>query len=45
MAIVLCTMLTNKKMAQKLYKKWTSYRVEVSQEFSEKLKNFIPASV
>jgi len=33
------------KMAQRLHKKWTSYHVEVSQELSEKLKSFNPASL
>ena len=33
------------KMGQKLYKKWTTYQVEISQEFSEKLKNYIPANL
>ena len=33
------------KMAQRLHKKWTSYHVEISQELSEKLKSFNPASL
>jgi hypothetical protein len=33
------------KMAQRLYKKWKSYHIEISQELTEKLKNFNPASL
>ena len=37
--------LYKKKSANKLYKKWTAYNVEISAEFEEKLKSFLPANV
>ena len=32
------------KTANKLYKKWATYQVEVTENFAEKLKSFFPAN-